>query len=176
VWRGQQRRSAPWPDVVVPGGPGSTGYVPRVTPPTPTVANSSPPRRRDAAPPPPPLVERARRKEAVPEPSAPWQPVLAWTIALFTVPMLAYLAWAWTRSGTADSCINVADGTCVAPRTAALAGFVDAFPGVIAATALSVAISAGLRRLDYAWRPVTIALGGSVIGAGVVTIVLLTFR
>lgn len=105
------------------------------------------------------------------EPHVPWQPVLAWTIALFTVPMLAYLLWAWTRSGTpAAGCVDVADGACVAPRTAALRTFTNAFPGVVAALALSTLASAGLRLLNYAWRPVTIALGGAVIGAGLATV------
>lgn len=148
----------------MPGGPASTGYLPITPAPAPAADRGGPPRRSEGS-------ASRRRRPSAPGPSAPWQPVLAWTIALFTVPMLAYLGWAWTRSETAVACVNVADGACLAPRTAALTTFADAFPGVVAAAALSAAIAAGLRLLDYAWRPVTIALGSSVIGAGVTTIV-----
>lgn len=176
-WSGEERRSrAP----SASSRPGDYWAQPSAAPNWPQRSPGWHPAQRPQAatrrpvPPAYPGNERARAhagRVASAAPRAAWLSVLTWTVGCFVVPMLFYLAWAWTRSGTVPpSCLDFGR-PCVSLRTAALSRFIGALPGVATAVVLSLLAAAGLRHIGNYWRPATVAVSSAIIGAGVATLI-----
>jgi hypothetical protein len=101
-----------------------------------------------------------------------WTPALLWTAGFFVVPVLLYLVWAATRSGTAPvNCIDATGAVCASPRAAALSGLAGLLPGLAGALALAMLAMVGLRRIATNWRAGTVGFAAGVIGAGAATMI-----
>ncbi|HEY8473168.1 MAG TPA: hypothetical protein VIL37_11125 [Natronosporangium sp.] len=146
-------------------------------PPPPAARPVSPPAARPVSPPP-----RRPAQPATPYPEdlddelrPPVAPALSWTIAAYLVPMLLYLAWAFTRSGEAPpNCVDATGAPCPPPRVEAAENLLSILPAVVGALALALLIAIGLRRLAVGWRAVSVGLAAAVIGGGFVTVVTAT--
>lgn len=113
-----------------------------------------------------------RGSHSPPGADQPYWPVIGWTVAWFTVPLLGYLVWALTQdSHSAPGCLTDNGGPCPAPRADALHGLLDALPRVALALAIGMVVALVIRRISETWRAVVIAFAGGVIGAAVVTAV-----
>lgn len=164
--------------------PWTNGYPP--PPATPYPAQSYPPARYpspayDPRPPPYPGAYPAgraaqpqpppRTDEPDDEPRPALAPALTWTIAAYLLPMLLYLAWAFTRSGVAPAgCVDASGAPCPPPRVEAAENLLSVLPALVGALLLALLVAAGLRRMATGWRAGSIGLAAAVIGAGFVTV------
>jgi hypothetical protein len=99
-------------------------------------------------------------------------PTLAWTIGCFLVPVMMYLVWAATRSGTPPpECLNDSSALCSAPRTEALGGLLNIAPGLAGAVTLALLAAVGLRIMIDTWRPIAVGTAAAVVGSGVATLI-----
>jgi hypothetical protein len=93
------------------------------------------------------------------------------SVAWFSVPLGAFLAWAVFLGGTARAdCVDAAGRPCPAPRETAIATFISHLPQVGVAVVLSVIVALLIRTLAPLWRPATIGFASAVVGAGVATV------
>lgn len=99
-------------------------------------------------------------------------PTLAWTIGCFLIPVMIYLVWAATRSGTPPpDCVDDSGAPCPAPRTAALGELVNVAPGLAGAVTLALLAAVGLRLMIETWRSFAIGAAAAVVGAGAATLI-----
>jgi hypothetical protein len=97
---------------------------------------------------------------------------LTWAVGVFVVPMLLYLAWAFTRSGVAEAgCVDASGAPCLSPRAEAAENLLGVLPAITGAFMLSLLISIGLRRIATSWRADSVGLAAAVMGTGVATVV-----
>lgn len=90
----------------------------------------------------------------------------------FGVPVVLYVLWALTRSGTPDpNCVDAAGNPCAAPRTEALTALVDNLPRLAIAVTLSFVIALIVRWSNATWRAATVGFASVVVGAGTATLV-----
>jgi hypothetical protein len=152
-----------------PGDQYGGGY----DPPQPRYARPAYPARQPA-PLPPRLPARQPPPDDPPddEPRPALAPALTWTIAAYLLPILLYLAWAFTRSGTAPAgCVDASGAPCQAPRVEAAENLLGVLPAIVGALVLALLIALGLRRMATGWRAGSIGLAAAVIGGGVATVV-----
>jgi hypothetical protein len=106
------------------------------------------------------------------EPRPPIAPALTWAIGAFLVPMLLYLAWAFTRSATAPAgCVDASGAACPSPRVEAAENLVGVLPALTGAFILSLLIAIGIRLIATSWRSGSVGLAAAVVGAGIATVV-----
>ncbi len=120
-----------------------------------------------------PLRREVDREEPDGRPAlrAPLSATLRWVAVWLVVPVLIYLLFAVTRSGTTPAgCLDAPGAPCLSPRERALSAFGRALPGLVATLALAVPVSLMLRRLANHWRAATVALAAMVMSAGAVTL------
>jgi hypothetical protein len=92
-------------------------------------------------------------------------------VSWFGLPIGAFLLWAVFLGGTARAdCVGAAGRTCPAPRDAAFTTFAAHLPQVAVAIALSFFVALLIRLVSPFWRPATVGFAGSVVGAGVATV------
>lgn len=100
-------------------------------------------------------------------------PAIGWTAGWFIAPVLAYLTWALTRSGTAPAgCITAAGDPCPPPRDEALAAFLGNSPELASALALALLVALIFRWITRTWRSGTVGLAAAVVGAGAATLLI----
>lgn len=156
-----------------PPDPRGQRYPPRAYPPDPYQRPAYDPR----PPAYPGAYAAARRTQSQPpaddlddEPRPALASSLSWTIAAFLLPMLLYLAWAFTRSGVAPAgCVDPSGAPCPSPRVEAAQNLLDVLPALVGALMLALLIAIGLRRIATGWRSLSVGLAAAVIGAGVAT-------
>jgi hypothetical protein len=163
---GEQPASDPWPaNRYPPQGYPPPGYDPRPRPPP---YQGSYGTRRRAWPPPQPWTD----EEPEEEPRPTLAPAVTWTIAAYLLPMLLYLAWAFTRSGVVPAgCLDASGAPCPPPRVEAAENLLSVLPALVGALVLALLIAVGLRRLATGWRAGSVGLAAAVIGGGFATVV-----
>jgi hypothetical protein len=93
------------------------------------------------------------------------------SVGWFGLPVGAFLLWAVLLGGTARAdCVGAAGRPCPAPREAAFTTFSAHLPQIGVAIVLSVLVALLIRLVTPFWRPATVGFAGSVVGAGVTTV------
>ena len=87
---------------------------------------------------------------------------LWWTAIWYAAPILLYVVLA----------LFISSSTV---RSHALHALVSDAPGVVFAIAISLGVATGVRRATLAWRPITVGLGATIVGAGIATLLISAF-
>lgn len=98
---------------------------------------------------------------------------ILFTVMWYAAPVALYLLWVLTLGTTPEpNCLDPAGNPCGSPRAEALTGLADTMPRIAIALGLSLAVALIVRWTITPWRAITVGFAGSVVGAGITTVVL----
>jgi hypothetical protein len=98
---------------------------------------------------------------------------ILFTVMWYAAPVALYLLWVLTLGTTPEpNCLDPAGNPCGSPRAQALTGLADTLPRIAMALGLSLAVALIVRWTITPWRAITVGFAGSVVGAGIATVVL----
>jgi len=93
------------------------------------------------------------------------------TACWYILPSLMYLLWTlFLDTEVPRTCIEPEGLTCLSPQRQAMHALLDHLPQLGVALALSLAVTLVLRWITAGWRAVAVGFAGSVIGAGLATV------